>query len=208
MEKIIIDIAKKVVLDYPIFSYLFFFISQSLQILFPPYPGDMLLIAEGYLAGLANLNIILISVNAITGTFLTSIFLYHVGIKEEYKILHSRIIQYLFDVKKVSKLEKLFNKYGAVVIVISKFIPGIFSITLLSAGVFKVKKKSVYLAVFFITSIHHIMLIILGQTLQENWIVLIRKINLYNRYIIGIVIIGLILYGLVHIIKIKIFKRI
>jgi membrane protein DedA with SNARE-associated domain len=50
MEQNLIDFTKDIAMQYPYLAYIFFFISASLQILFPPYPGDTVLVLEGYLS--------------------------------------------------------------------------------------------------------------------------------------------------------------
>lgn len=194
MEGLIIDFAQKIVNDNIILSYLFFFISQSLQILFPPYPGDMVLIIEGYLSEVAHLNIYLVIANAVTSTSLSSILLYNIGRRKQEKILQSKLITFLFATEKIKKLYKLFSKLGSLVIIISKFIPGIFSLVVLSAGVFKVKKRFAYISIIIISFLHNSTLILLGKLVGENWSVIFRKLNVYNRYIIVAAIVGLIMY--------------
>ncbi|MGO1652598.1 DedA family protein [Senegalia sp. (in: firmicutes)] len=206
MEELIIQFSKDIVSQNVFLSYIFFFISQFLQVLFPPYPGDMVLILEGYLSEIANLNIILVISNAILATSLSSIALYLLGRKEEEKILHSKIINKLFETDKVLKLKKLFDRFGAIVIIISKFIPGIYSITILSAGVFKVKKRIAYSSIILISSLHHIALIFLGKILGENWTFVFRKIEIYNKQILTLIIPIFILYFIVIQIKKRIFK--
>lgn len=194
MEKLIIDFAQRIVNDNIILSYLFFFVSQSLQILFPPYPGDMVLIIEGYLSEVAHLNIYLVVANAAVSTSLSSIFLYNIGRKKQERILNSKIITFLFATEKINKLYRLFSKLGSPVIIISKFIPGIFSLTVLSAGVFKVRKKFAYIAIIVISFLHNLTLILLGKLVGENWSAIFRKMNVFNRDIIIVAIIGLIIY--------------
>lgn len=194
MEKFIIDFAQNIVMENVLLSYLFFFISQSLQVVFPPYPGDMILILEGYLSELAHLNIYLVITNAAASTSLSSILLYNIGRKKQERILHSKIVTLLFGTSKIAKLSKLFAKLGALVIILSKFIPGIYSLTLLSAGVFRVKKRSAYLSIILVSTFHNVVLITLGKLLGENWTIILRRMDTYNRYIIIIAIIAFVIY--------------
>lgn len=194
MENLIIDFAQRIVNDNIIFSYLFFFGSQSLQILFPPYPGDMVLIIEGYLSEVAHLNIYIVVANAVASTSLSSIFLYNIGRRKQERILHSKIITFLFATEKINKLNRLFSKLGALVIIMSKFIPGIFSLAVLSAGVFKVRKRFAYLSIVVISFLHNSILILLGKVVGENWSIIFRKMNVYNRHIIVVAIVVLIIY--------------
>ncbi|MTI66545.1 MAG: hypothetical protein FH753_08085 [Firmicutes bacterium] len=206
MEQLIIEFAKDIVSNNILLSYLFFFVSQSLQILFPPYPGDMVLIIEGYLTEFSNINLILVMLTAILATSLSSILLYNIGRKEGSIILKSKLVKYLFDTEKVNKLRHLFDRFGAMVIIGSKLIPGIFSLTVLSAGIFKVKRRLAYVSIVIITIIHHGILIILGKILGENWTLIFYKINRYNRIIIILAIIGFILYIILLKIKNKLFN--
>lgn len=203
MEKIIVDFAQKIVMENVLLSYLFFFLSQSLQVLFPPYPGDMILILEGYLSEIAHLNIYLVVANAITSTSISSILLYNIGRRKQERILGSKIVTFLFGTSKIAKLNNLFRKLGALVIILSKFIPGIYSLTVLSAGVFKVRKKSAYISIVLITSFHNLVLIVLGKLVGENWTMILRKMDVYNRYIIIFAVIVFVIY----IIMLQIKKR-
>ncbi|MTI71197.1 MAG: hypothetical protein FH751_13185 [Firmicutes bacterium] len=206
MEQLIIEFAKDIVSNNILLSYLFFFVSQALQILFPPYPGDMVLIIEGYLTEFSNINLFLVMITAILATSLSSILLYNIGRKEGSVILKSKVVKYLFDTEKVNKLRHLFDRFGTLVIIGSKLIPGIFSLTVLSAGIFKVKRKLAYISIVIITIIHHGILIILGKILGENWTLIFYKINQYNRTIIVLAIIGFILYIILLKIKNKLFN--
>ncbi|MBS4540120.1 VTT domain-containing protein [Clostridium sp. D2Q-11] len=205
MEELIIQFSKNLVSKNILLSYIFFFLSQALQVLFPPYPGDMVLILEGYLSEIAGVNIILVIINAISATYFSSVALYLLGNKEGEKILHSKIINRLFETDKVLKLRRLFDRFGSVVIIVSKFIPGIYSIAVLSAGVFKVERKVAYTSIFIITSIHHIALITLGKVLGENWTYVFRKIEMYNKQMLMLIIPLIFIYLIIMKIKKKIF---
>ena len=205
MEQLIISFAKNIVNENVLLSYLFFFVSQSLQVLFPPYPGDMVLILEGYLSEIAHLNIFLVVTNAVVATSSSSIFLYNIGRKNQERILHSKIITFLFPTNKIEKLNKIFKKLGAWTIILSKFIPGIFSLTVLSAGVVRVKRRFAYISIVTISFLHNFTLIILGKKLGENWQLIFKKMNEYNRYIIIIGIISLIIYFIMLQLKKRLF---
>lgn len=207
MEEVIVSFAESIVVKYPLLALLFFFISQSLQILFPPYPGDMVLILEGYLSYLGNLSIVLVILNAILATYFSSVLLYRIGRKNGYKILHSKYISKIFKINNLDDFEILFNKYSHYAIIISKFIPGFFSLTVLSAGIFKVDKNKTYISILTITSIHHFTLILLGKKLGENWRIILNAISTYSRYVIVFIVIGLGIYLIIAFIKKRIILK-
>jgi len=112
MDQIVVDFAQQIVMNNKLLALMFFFVSQSLQILFPPYPGDMVLVLEGYLSGLANLNILVVIMNAIIASSLSAIFLYNIGVAKGYKILESKLINSFFDTNKIRRFNNNFEKYG------------------------------------------------------------------------------------------------
>ncbi|SHH79186.1 membrane protein DedA, SNARE-associated domain [Caloranaerobacter azorensis DSM 13643] len=203
MENVILDIIDRLTNSNRLFLYLFFFFSQCLQIIFPPYPGDMVLVIEGYLSELLHLNIYFVLIIAWFGTFLSSLMLYKLGEKEKEKILQLKIIRVIFDTEKFIKIKEMFNKYGSAAIFISKFIPGIHSFTLLIAGIFEVNKKLAYLTIGIVNITHHALLIILGKILKENWAIIINMMKTYNKYII----IAIIVFGFFYLLSIRTNKK-
>lgn len=203
MDRIIIETAQNIAENNLILAFVFFFVSQSLQILFPPYPGDMMLLVSGYLTGITNINIILIIINAVAATTLSSALLYNIGNRKGEKILRSRLIKRVFSTGEPKRLKNLFLKYGFWVIILSRIIPGTFSISILSSGIFKVDAIKIYLSVFIVASIHHSLLVTLGKALGENWVIILHKINVYNKYLIFIIIAILVGYSVLLMIKRK-----
>ncbi|WP_069650079.1 DedA family protein [Caloranaerobacter ferrireducens] len=203
MESIILNIIDKLVSGNKLFLYLFFFFSQYLQIIFPPYPGDMVLVIEGYLSELVHLNIYFILTIAWFGTFLSSLMLYKLGEKEKEKILHSKFIKFIFNTKKFLKLKNMFNRHGPAAIFVSKFIPGIYSFTVLIAGISEADKKLTYLTIGIVNIIHHTMLIVLGKILKENWVIIINVLKTYNKYVI----IAMIIFTLFYVLLTRVNKK-
>lgn len=205
MESIILKIINIFIKDNIILLYIFFFFSQALQVLFPPYPGDMILVIEGYLSQVAKLNIYLILIVAWLGTFISSVILFKFGYMKQSEIQQSKLINFLIDTKKILKVSKILKKYSFITIILGKFIPGIYSIVILLAGIFKLNSWTVYITIGLTNFIHHSIFILLGKKLGENWVLIIEKLRIYQRYILFLVFISLIIYLLFHRIKKKYF---
>jgi len=190
MEQSIVRFTQEIAELNPVFAYIFFLISAILQILFPPYPGDTVLVFEGYLASKKLYNIYLITFNAITGTFLSCLLLYHISYKLGDRVFDVAFINKYFSRDKVDRLVQWFKKYGSFAIVVSKFIPGIGSLTMIVAGTFKVPRLKAYTAMAVASVLHNSLLVFIGKTAGDN-IELIEK--LFARYNIIIIIMILIL---------------
>jgi membrane protein DedA with SNARE-associated domain len=187
MEQNLIDFTKDIAMQYPYLAYIFFFISASLQILFPPYPGDTVLVLEGYLSSTGYFSPYLIALNAMAATFLSCILLYHLAYRLGDRIFEVSIIKKFFSRDKQQKLMDWFKKYGSAAILISKFVPGIGSLTMLVAGTFKVPRIKAYIAMGAATIIHNSFLVIIGRLAGSNMEHIKTIISKYNVVVIIVV---------------------
>ncbi|EYE89095.1 hypothetical protein Q428_04470 [Fervidicella metallireducens AeB] len=188
MEREIIEFARHIATSNPIIAYIFFFINAALQILFPPYPGDTIIALEGYISSLGFLNSNLLLLTTVTGTYLSSVLLYFLSFKFGNSLIAHKFTEKFFDTENITKLEKWFNKYGAMAIIINKFIPGMGSITLIAAGAFQLSKIPALIAIAIASVIHNTILFVSGKLTGDN----ISKIKImfveYNNYLwVGLV---------------------
>lgn len=184
MESQIIAFINKLVLKSPISAYIFFFINSVLQILFPPYPGDTIVVFQGYLSSHGILNTYLLLTVTLCGTYLSSIFLFNLGFKYHYKLFNNRLIKKYVDYNKVKSLESWFKRYGALVIIVSKFIPGLGFASILAAGIFKLPVKTTYISIAVSTLIHNGILFFAGRIAGDNMDLIKNIIFEYNKLII------------------------
>lgn len=168
MEQDLIQLTKNIASQYPHLAYIFFFISASLQILFPPYPGDSVLIIEGYLSSRDYFQVPYIIFNAVLATFLSCVLLYSISYNAGDSVFRIRLFSRYFPQKKVSLFKKWFEKYGAFAIIVSKFVPGTGSLTILAAGTFKVPRFKAYLSMAISSILHNSMLIFIGKIAGDN----------------------------------------
>ncbi len=186
MEQFIFEFINTVLGENVFFAYLFFFISAVLQLVFPPYPSDVILVFEGYLTTTPSFNFFIILINAIIGSFLGSVIVYKFGYIKGNNVFNYKIIKKFVDDKHKKRAEQIFEKYGIFAIIISKFVPGINAITVLFSGIFRLKKKVVYLSVLFSAIVQHILLLILGRFLGCNMEYVKKILKTYNGIIVGI----------------------
>lgn len=146
-----------------VFLYSFF------EVIFPPLPGDSLLILSGSLSGLSGSSPIVIIISASLGTFASSIMLYLLGSKMEKALLHSSKHSQLLDSKMFHRMEKWFHKYGFWTIVLSRFIPVVRSGIILAAGMVNMEKSRSFLAVGVSIIISTSIFVVSGSFLGQNW---------------------------------------
>lgn len=198
MEELLIYFIKNVAEKNIQLSYLVFFVSSFLQITFPPYPGDIIIVFQGYISTVSSsFKLVSMLATSICGTLLGAYFVYKLGyLKGDYILDHPWIKQLVS--KRKNKAKKLFDKYGAGAIFFSKFIPGINTIVILLSGIFKIKPIIAYSAFIAAGLVHNTFLILLGKFLGHN-IPMIKKIlssfNIIIVSIVGVIGLALIVYN-------------
>lgn len=145
------------------------FLYSFIEVVFPPLPGDSLLILSGSISGLSGVNPIAIIISATLGTFTSSMLLYLLGAKMEKALLHSSRHSQLLDSKMFHKLEKWFQKYGFWTILLSRFLPVVRSGIILAAGMVNMDRFKSFLTVGISIIISTTIFVMSGKFLGQNW---------------------------------------
>lgn len=125
MQNFILNLINDVINNNVIVTYLFFFLSGILQLVFPPYPSDVIIVFEGYLTTLGGqFHFAPVLINSILGSLVGSILVYWFGYKKGNEVLRYKIVLKYIDEKHIKRSEKVFHKYGKYGLILSKFIPG------------------------------------------------------------------------------------
>lgn len=195
VEQGIMELTKNIAEQHPHFAYIFFFLSAVLQILFPPYPGDTVLLLEGYLSSKGLFNMYAIVIIAVTATCLSSILLYHISYRMGKRIFSTPFVNTYFSKDRVIKLYKWFRIYGSFAVFLCKFVPGIGSLAVIAAGAFRVPKVKVYGAMTAGAVIHNVSLVLIGSTTGNNMKLIKELFRKYNMLIIAAALIAVSVYG-------------
>lgn len=147
LQKIIAHWAEPEILaQYSEYLLLIVFLYSFLEVIFPPLPGDTLLIISGSISVAANSNPLFMIIFASLGTFCASFLLYHLGAKMERKLFHSPRFSALLDSKTFVKIERGFQRFGFLIILASRFLPAVRSGVVLAAGIVNMEKRQTMLA--------------------------------------------------------------
>lgn len=203
MEKEIILFISKVSTENPVFAYIIFFINAAIQVLFPPYPGDTIIIFQGYISSLGILSSPALLSTTLSATYLSSIFLYLLSYKLGHRVLSTKFIKKFIDIKKIYSLEGWFKKYGSLVVISGKFIPGLGFFSLIAAGLFELPPISAFISIGISTLIHNTILFMAGRITGNNMDIIKKAMFEYNRLII----IGVLTLSALYIYTKYIYKR-
>ena len=203
MEQVILEYAQNFANNSSFLSYILMFLNSSLQALFPPYPGDTIIVLEGYIASLGVFSNFLIVFSTLAGTVICNVLLFLICYKYGDKIISHMFFVKYFNVKKVKGLKRVFNKYGAPLIIFNRFVPGLAMITVIAAGIFRINKTKAIVSASIAGIVHNLLLMSLGYTVGYN-LPLIKKILIkFNKIFITLAIILFIVLTLIYYIKNK-----
>lgn len=188
MEKLIFELIYYVLGKNVLLVYGFFFLSSFLQMVFPPHPGDVILVFQGYLTTMGgSFDFIPVLVTNLAATITGSLCIYKLGYKNGENVLEFRLVKKYILQKHREKAARLFDKYGYFAILISKFLPGVNAVMLLFAGIFKVRARHAFFSIFVSSLLHHIFCLVLGRLVGYNIQNIKHILATYNLIIIILV---------------------
>lgn len=171
--------------------YMLFFLSNLMQMLFPPHPGDVILIFQGYTTTVhGSYNLFLLYLNAMAASFLGSYILFKLGYHKGKDALDYKIVKRFIKEKHIKRAEKLFDRFGIYAIALSKFVPGVNALIIILAGTFKMNKRLAYISFLASSSVHHIILLLLGRFLGHNMDYIKDILKTYNSIVVVIILLA------------------
>ena len=199
MEEAILNFVQNIVHGNPVFTYIFFFISGILQLIFPPFPSDVIIVLEGYLTTVgSNFNFFLVLLISVSGSIVGSILVYWFGYKKGNEVLRYKVVLKYIDEKHIKRSEKVFHKYGKYGLIISKFVPGISSIMVLFSGVFRVKKRVYFTYIVFSIILQQVIYLLIGRIIGHNIHQVKRFFSIFNFASVIIILVLVIIVFIIY----------
>ncbi len=118
----------------PVWVYAAVFLACFLENLFPPFPGDSFIVAAGGLVAVDRLNLFLTFNLIVAGGMTSVMIIYALGRRYGRDFFLERDYR-LFSVADIHRAERAFGKYGAPILILSRFMVGFRSALTLVAGV-------------------------------------------------------------------------
>jgi membrane protein DedA with SNARE-associated domain len=180
----------------PALVFIAIFLASYIENIFPPIPGDTILIFGAYLVGRGNLSFTVALLTTLLGSVLGFLTLYGVGYKFGRGFMYSKQ-QTWFSPQSLARVEKLFERWGYGVVLINRFMAGLRSVIGLFAGIGKLSFGKVVLLALVSSFFWNGTLIWLGSSIGENWELIgiyLRDYNLVVTTILILVIGGLLIH--------------
>ena len=176
-----------------LWCYIFLFFSNLFENIFPPYPGDMITFAGGYLAGIGHLTFPLVFLSAGLGCLSGAMILYLLG-KGKGRKLFLKNGKRIFDRAHLEKVERWFKRYGEKVLILSRFLAGVRSVVALAAGVGNVslKKMTIYTSISIL--LWNGIILLFAFKVQQNWQEVLQILQIYNKAVLAIVAVAVLIW--------------
>jgi len=180
----------------PVMVFVTIFLASYIENIFPPIPGDTILIFGAYLVGRGNLSFTVALFTTLFGSVLGFMTLYGVGYKFGRGFMYSKQ-QTWFSPQSLGRVEKLFERWGYNVVLINRFMAGLRSVIGLFAGIGKLNVWKVISLAFISSLFWNGTLIWLGSSIGENWELIGTYLKRYNT-VVSIIVLLVIAGFLVH----------
>ena len=176
-------------------GYLGIFLLMSVESSFIPFPSELVLIPAGYLASQEQMNILLIMTSTLLGSLVGAFINYYLALKLGRKLLIKYGKYFLISSQTLEKMDKYFDKHGAISTFIGRLIPGIRQLISIPAGLsgMSITVFAIYTALG--AGIWGLTLVLLGYFIGQNQ----ELIELYLSQITTIALIAVAIIGIIYI---------
>lgn len=171
---------------YPVFIG----ISAFVENVFPPYPGDTVIVIGGALASSAKLDLVSLYLAVLLGNLTSALLMFYVGghvIAFLRRLLGKSKMADFLDPENLKKSEVWFKKYGFWAVVFSRFSAGIRFFVAIVAGMSKMNVAAFTIAFTLATLIWNTLLIYGGYALGANWNKVVEIVRLYNIVVMSLI---------------------
>jgi len=186
---------------WPLLAFLYF--AALAQTVFGFVPGDVLLMLCSCVGGVVALPGGAWTALAVyyLGTFSGSVLMFEIGRKGGKHLLRSKPLSRILRKDRLRRLEKYMARRGAAIYLVSKFIPGINTCTLILGGILGVPRGSAYLLFGIAALVHNTALFLVGRAIGSNLPQILLFLNEYTRIVVGIVALVLLSVTVIGIIR-------
>lgn len=177
----------------PFWVYLAIFVACFIENLFPPFPGDSFIVAAGGLVALSRLDLIISLALIVIAGMSSVMLLYFMGRRFGRSYFVRKNFKY-FSTADIARMEERFNKWGAVILIGSRFVVGMRSVLAVVAGISRY--SGLRMAVFSTISyfIFCSVLFFAAFKLVENLETIEYYIRTYNQIAVTLVTILVVLW--------------
>jgi membrane protein DedA with SNARE-associated domain len=178
------------------------FLTTFIENLFPPAPGDSVLVFMGTLIGIKSGSFIEILLAASLGSTAGFAVMFIMGKKFDHVIMDSNKFKFISR-NAIKKVETWFAKYGYWMIIANRFLSGTRAVISFFAGMANLNFKKTIILSALSSLIWNSILLGFGNAFGDNWELIDNYLSLYGKIIFPVVILIVVLFAAYQIFKKK-----
>ena len=176
--------------------YIILGISAFVENVFPPIPGDTITAFGAFMVGAGKIGFAQVYLSTILGSTLGFMSLFWLGARLGRSYFVKRDY-WLFKADDLIKAELWFRKYGYLLILMNRFLPGIRSVISISAGISGLKPAKAAFFALLSCSVWNLIWIAFGYTIGSNWpaikLTIAKIMSRYNVIVLSLVGVAIVL---------------
>jgi membrane protein DedA with SNARE-associated domain len=147
---------------------LFSFLSACLQIVFPPYPSEILLLLFGGLAVSDIISGTAVIISYAAGTVISSVLIFYLSRRMGKPILRNKYTRLIFSRRNQLRASLYMRKYGSPALVVCKFLPGVNTVCIFVGGVLGLRGIAPIISIVFAGITQNIVYYFTGMLVGNN----------------------------------------
>jgi membrane protein DedA with SNARE-associated domain len=186
----------------PVVIWVFFFFSNLMENVFPPWPGDTITAFGGFLVAKSigmeggGLSFLSLGTSTLFGNLAGALIMYRFGhvFLNWIRLRDFPFKSELYDEEKIHQTFDWFKRNSVLVILLSRFSAGIRFFVSIVAGMVRMNLV-LFLTLFTIAIFLWCgILIYAGYSLGNHWDLVTEYLEIYNRFIVGVLMAGLLIF--------------
>ncbi len=149
-------------------AYLLLGLSAFVENIFPPIPGDTITAFGAFMVGTKKLSFIGVYVSTTVGSLAGFMALFGVGRVLGRKFFMEKDLKF-FKREEIMRAEQWFKKYGYLLVLLNRFLPGVRSVISISGGISHLNTAGVAALALISCAAWNLIWIAVGYSIGANW---------------------------------------
>ncbi len=154
--------------------------------IFPPIPGDVVLVFAASLAAVGPMNLFMVILLSVIGGTSGFMCIYYLGRYSGPKLLESQLMRWLPQ-ESISKVSTWIDSRGYAVVVANRFLAGARTVISFTVGMNRMSALTVGLLALLSSVVWVTLLGVLGYVVGEEWERIISYLSHYGQLVIGLI---------------------
>ena len=184
-------------------GYVGIFVLMALEGSFIPVPSEIILPFSGYLVFEGRFSLLMVAFVGALGNIVGTLFTYSISRYVGLSFLHKYGKYVLVTRGDIDLAQRLFEKYGAPIIFVTRLIPGIRGFIAIPAGVARMKIVPFVAYVFTGSFIYSLALTYLGVIAGKNWDTLGPYFRKFDWVVVVLLVVGVVWWIWRHVRNLK-----